>query len=208
LIRADRVLKISSMATNKLGVNLAFVCIVAVLALTAATAYYHNSGPPAVNIGSMAPPSGGSLPANHPDIEISKKIAALENLIAREANNPEYQTQLANLYYDSGQYEKAAAHYQKSLDLRPGDPNVETDLAVSLHYNGQDDKALEILNRVLAHSPGFSQALFNKGIILITAMKDVNGGIRVWEELMRSDPEFARKAELEKKIREVKESIR
>jgi tetratricopeptide (TPR) repeat protein len=196
------------MATNKLGVNVAFICILSVLALTAATAYYHNSSPPEVKTSSMAPPSGAALPENHPDIESSKKIAALENLIAREPNNPEYQTQIANLYYDSGQYEKAAEHYQKSLDLRPGDPNVETDLAVSLHYNSQDDKALEILNKVLAHSPGFSQALFNKGIILITAKKDVNGGIRVWEELMRTDPEFARKADLEKKINAIKESVR
>jgi tetratricopeptide (TPR) repeat protein len=196
------------MATNKLGVNIAFIGILLVLALTAATSYYLNSSPPAAKTGAPEPPSSTSLPPNHPDMEISKKIAALENLISQDPNNANYQTQIANLFYDSGQYEKAAEHYQKSLNLHPGDPNVETDLAVSLHYCSQDDKALEILDKVLAHSPGFSQALFNKGIILITAKKDVNAGIQIWQELMRLDPEFARKAELEKKINTIKESIR
>jgi tetratricopeptide (TPR) repeat protein len=196
------------MATQRLFVNLAFVCVISVLALTAATSYYLNLNHPVVKPGSMEPQSGSPLPANHPDIEVSKRIAALEDLVAREPENPGYQTQIANLYYDSGQYEKAAEHYQKSLALRPGDPAVETDLAVSLHYSGQDDKAIEILDKVLAHSPGFSQALFNKGIILITVKKDLNAGLDVWNELMRTDPEFARKAELEKKIKTIRETLR
>ena len=91
---------------------------------------------------------------------------------------------------------------------KPGDANVETDLAVCLHYLVQDDKALEILDRVLAYRPGFSQALFNKGTILINGKKNVKAGIDVWENLLRTNPDFARKSELEQRIGKLKGSIR
>jgi tetratricopeptide (TPR) repeat protein len=102
--------------------------------------------------------------------------------------NPEYHTQIANLYYDGALYEKAAAHYQQSLKIRPQDPSVETDLATCYHYLGLDDKALEILDKVLRYSPDFSQAKFNKGIVLVNGKKNIKSGISVWEELLRSDP--------------------
>lgn len=156
-----------------------------------------------------AVPSGStSLPANHPNIDISKQVAELSEMTARDPQNPQFQTQIANLYFDTGQYDKASGYYQRSLALRPGDPNVETDLAVCLHYSGQDDKALETLDKVLSYSPNFSQALFNKGVILINAKNDIKAGIRVWEDLLRTDPDFARKAELEQRINKLKESIR
>lgn len=132
----------------------------------------------------------------------------LNQMIARDPNNPEFRTQLANLYYDMGQYETAADHYRRSLDLRPANPGVETDLAACLHYLGQDDKALEMLDKVLGYSPGFSQAMFNKGIILINGKRDVNAGIRVWEDLLRIHPDFAQKDELEQRIDQFKKSIR
>lgn len=207
LIHEECLPKIRSMATGKFGVNLAFACIVSVLAVTAAIGFYGNSHTPAVS-GNAATQSGGRLPKDHPDIDVAQRIAALGAKIAQDPNNVEYQTQIANLYYDSRQYEKAIEHYRRSLKLRPEDPNVETDLAVSLHYAGRDDEALEALNRVLSYSPGFSQALFNKGIILINAKKDVNTAIRLWEELLRRDPDFAREAELEQRIKILKESIR
>jgi tetratricopeptide (TPR) repeat protein len=115
---------------------------------------------------------------------------------------------LANLYYDNGEYEKAAAAYQESLNLHPQDPGVETDLATCYYNLGQEDKALEILDRVLKYRPGFSQAMFNKGIVLISGKKDIKGGIAIWEELLRLDPVFAQKAELEQKIHQLKASVK
>ena len=196
------------MAFNKFGVNIAFACIVLALAVTAATSFYINSKQPAAQTGAMEAPASGTMPADHPKIDISKQVAELSERFARDPQNPEYPAQIANLYYDTGQYETAADYYQRSLKLRPGDPNIETDLAVCFHYTGQDDKALETLDSVLSYSPSFSQALFNKGIILIHAKSDTKEGIRVWEELLRKDPDFARKAELEQKINKLKESIR
>lgn len=195
------------MAFSKISVNLIFALVVSVLALTAATFIYINFGRPAIQPAAMKRSSDNPLPESHPDIDVAQKLAALNQMSARDPENPEYPIQIANLYYDLGQYDRAADYYQRGLNLRSGDPNAETDLAVCMHYLGQDDKALETLDRVLKYSPGFSQALFNKGIILISGKKDIKSGISVWEELLRTNPDFPQKAELEQRINKLKGSI-
>ena len=146
------------------------------------------------------------MPANNPPIDAAERLAALEKMSAQDPQNPDHQTQVANLYYDLGQYEKAADFYERSLKLRPKDPNAETDLAVCLHYIGQSDKALETLDAVLGYSPGFVQAMFNKGVILASAKKDTKGAINIWEDLLRSNPNYPQRSELEQRIRQLKGS--
>jgi tetratricopeptide (TPR) repeat protein len=196
------------MALSKSGVNIFFACIVAALALTAATFIYVKSNEQAAQPPASQETPGNALPANHPPIDTAQRVAALEKMIAADPRNPEYPTQVGNLYYDAGQYEKAIGYYQKSLDLKPRDPNVETDLAACLHYIGQDDRALETLDKVLKYSPGFAQAMYNKGVILVSGKKSIESGIKVWEDLLRSNPNYPQRAELEQKINQLKSEIR
>jgi len=182
-----------------------FGIIAAALGITAGTAIYVNSNQPAVR---KRPADNPQLPDKQPPVDSAGRIAALEQLIAREPQNADYPAQTANLYYDLGQYDKAADYYQRSLNIRPRDPNVETDLATCFHYLGQDNKALEILNNVLSYNPRFVQAKFNKGIVLVEGKKDIKGGIAVWEDLLHSEPAYSQKAELEQRIQQLKASIR
>ena len=193
------------MASGKFGVNLIFACVAALLALTAATFYSKSIGT-GNRLAAVPEPSGGAMPQGSSSGDIAKRLADLEQLAGKDPQNPEYPGQIANIYYDLGQYDKALNFYRRSLTLRPGDPNVETDLATCYHYLGQDDKALETLDKVLEYAPGFSQAMFNKGIVLINGKKNVQGGIKVWEDLLRSNPDFPHKAELEERIGQLKGS--
>ncbi len=196
------------MALSKSGVNILFACIVAALALTAATFVYVNSEKPVTQPPASEAPPGSAMPENHPPIDMAQRVTALEQMVAADPRNPEYPIQIANLYYDAGQYDKAVGYYQKSLKLKPNDPNVETDLAACFHYLGKDDQALETLDKVLEYKPGFSQAMYNKGIILIGAKKDIKRGIKVWEDMLRSNPDYPQKAELEQKINQLKSGMK
>jgi tetratricopeptide (TPR) repeat protein len=188
------------MPLKKLYVNLIFALLVLALGATAAGSLIvmrsKNSAAPN--------PSGSRLPQDHPPIDMSKEVMELEQLSAQNPKSADYRTQIGNIYYDRGQYDKAVVYYQQSLDLHPRNPNVETDLAACFHYLGQDDKALDILNKVLEYSPDFAEAMFNKGIVLISGKKDVKGGILVWENLLRSNPEYPRRVELQKSIDQLK----
>jgi cytochrome c-type biogenesis protein CcmH/NrfG len=189
------------MVSSRLITNLVFACVVALLALTAAIFIRTNSKQP-------VPVQEAPGSRMEETVDVAKKAADLERLAGENPQNPDYLTQIGNLYYDSGQYEKAVDFYQRSLSIRPQDPNVETDLATCFHYSGQDDKALEILNKVLEYNPGFSHAMFNKGIVLIDGKKNTIDGIAAWEDLLRSDPNSPHKAEIEERIRRARESVR
>jgi tetratricopeptide (TPR) repeat protein len=189
------------MGSSRFFTNLIFGGIAVFLALTAAISFYTASKQPVTDRKATDSPKQETA-------DMAKRVADLKRLAAENPQNPDYLAQIGNLYYDAGQYEKAVDCYQRSLSIHPQDPSVETDLATCYHYLNQEDKALEILNRVLEYSPHFSQAMFNKGIVLIYGKKNATEGIGVWEDLLRSDPSFAHKAEIEEKIRQLKESAR
>lgn len=178
--------------------------IVALNGLTAVIFIYRNSNKPEI----QAQASESQLPEKRPPLDLANRIDALGKLAAQDPQNPDYPAQIGNLYYDAGEYGKAIDFYQRSLNIRPRDPNVETDLASCFHYLGQDDKAIETLDNVLSYSPGFAQAKFNKGIVLVEGKKDVKNGIAVWEDLLRSDPSYNQRAELERRIQQLRASAR
>lgn len=192
------------MALSRSTINFAFACLTIALALTAGVFVYLNFVRSDVAPAAKHGPAEAAMPENHPPADAAAQLAALEQMSAKDPENPEHQTRVANLYYDLDQYGKAADFYERSLKLRPNDPNVETDLAVCFHYLGQDDKALATLDKVLGYSPGFAQAMFNKGVILANAKKDINGAIAIWEDLLRTNPDYAQKPELEQRIRQLK----
>jgi tetratricopeptide (TPR) repeat protein len=133
----------------------------------------------------------------------NSKHPAVEN-----SQDPDRLAQMGNSYYDSGQFLKAIDYYRQSLSVRPRDPNVETDLAICYHNLGQEDRALEILNKVLEYSPGFAQAMYNKGIILIYGKQNVNDGIAAWEKLLQADPNSPHRLKIEETILQLSKSSR
>jgi tetratricopeptide (TPR) repeat protein len=194
------------MDSTKFRINLLLAGCAVLLALTAIISAYNK-----VNQQQDHPTPASELPNSSPSAdssasEVANQLTHLEQLFAENPGNPDYATQIANLHYDHGDYEKAADYYQKSLSIRPQDPNVETDLATCYHYLGQNDKALETLDKVIKYRPEFSQAKYNKGMVLVNGKKDIKGGISVWEDLLRSDPGFPHREELEQKIRQLKGS--
>ena len=193
-----------SMPLNRFRVNLIFAFAVLVLAITAVSYMIATrSNNPA------APDSSSSqAPKDLPDINMSKDLVDLEQLSAQNPGNADYKTQIGNIYYDMRQYDKAVVYYQQSLDLHPRNPNVETDMVVCFHYLGQEDRALEALNKVLGYSPDFPEAMYNKGIVLVSGKKDIKGGILVWENLLQSNPQYPKRAELQQSIDHLKSTIK
>lgn len=65
-------------------------------------------------------------------------------------------------------FRSAAEVYTAAWKKQPGDPNVGTDLAVSLFYSRHHDEAMRQVNLVLKDAPDFQPAHLNKGIFLKT----------------------------------------
>jgi cytochrome c-type biogenesis protein CcmH/NrfG len=196
------------MAMTKRAVNLLLAGIVVILATVAAYSVYMKLEHPVVRAPLVPNAASSEISENRAAEAAADRLAALEEMILKDPQNAQIRTQLGNVYYDLGQYRKAIDAYQESLKLQPNDPNVETDEATCYHYLGQHDKALEILDKVLAYRPNFSQAMFNKGVVLIKGNDKIQDGIAVWETLLRTNPDFPQKAEVENMISRLRQSAK
>jgi tetratricopeptide (TPR) repeat protein len=91
-----------------------------------------------------------------------------------------------NRAYDTGDYAAAIRYYEQALSWRERDPAVLTDLGTAYFYRtpSDPDRAIAYYDRALAVSPGFRNALFNKGIVLLSGKRDPAGASASWEQLL------------------------
>ncbi len=65
---------------------------------------------------------------------------------------------------------------------------VITDLGVMYRRNKQPEKAIKAFEKAISLDPSFETARFNKGVVLLHDLNDVQGGIQAWEELVEQNP--------------------
>jgi len=117
-----------------------------------------------------------AMPPGHPpvegaagpavDQEFLDQVRALQSMLVDDPANFDVLAGLGNLYFDHSRWAEAETWYRKALEVRPGDPNVLTDLAVAIRNQGKGEQALAILDQVLEMYPEHWQALYNRIVVL------------------------------------------
>lgn len=115
-------------------------------------------------------------------------IAHLEQEVTASPEKFQSWTQLGNLYYDTGQYEKAVKAYERSLELHSGDANIWTDLGVMYRRTGSPQKAIEAFDKAIAMDPTHQTSRLNKGIVLMYDLNDTAGAVESLENLLKINP--------------------
>ena len=131
-------------------------------------------------------PAPKQQPAARPDL--SQEIAALELQTAQNPSDAASWTQLGNLYFDTDQYIKAIKAYKKSLELNPQNANVWTDMGVMYRRNKQPLEAIKAFDRAIEIDPRHEVSRFNKGIVLLHDLNDLENAIQAWEDLLKINP--------------------
>lgn len=122
-------------------------------------------------------------------VESAAQIFELEKMIKMKPDDVATWTKLGNLYFDTGNHQKAITAYTTSLALNPNNANVMTDLGVMYRRSGQPKKAIESFDKAAKIDPEHETALFNKGIVLMHDLNDLDGAINSWEELVKINPD-------------------
>ena len=130
----------------------------------------------------------GMPQANAPSPDIAGQIPILERETAMNPDNVGAWTQLGNLYFDTGQFQKAIDAYKKSLALNPNNADVWTDMGVMYRRNGQPLEAIQAFDKAVAVDPGHEVSRFNKGIVLMHDLEDSKSAIQAWNELVEMNP--------------------
>jgi len=132
---------------------------------------------------------------------------AAQPLLAKlQANPQDFETlrQLGNLYYDGQAFPQAIEYYNKALTVDPKNPDVLTDLGTAYWYSGDPDKALADFGKSLAIRPNHPGTLFNEGIVMWQGKKDPKGAVVVWEQLLKTNPNYEQKEQVQMLIERAK----
>jgi cytochrome c-type biogenesis protein CcmH/NrfG len=170
---------------------------------------FRGSASPAATTAADATPQvqGTSSKRNDAEAQAAVAQAAAPLLGAIEKNPQDYDSlvKLGNVYYDGQQYQTAIGYYQRALKIHPENADVRTDMGTALWYAGDADKALETMEASLKYQPGHPQTLFNLGWIRWQGKGDPKGAIEAWQQLLKANPDYPQKPQVEQYIAKAKE---
>lgn len=128
-------------------------------------------------------------PRQAPGPDYSLQISELKRRLQSNPNDVGLLVQLGNTYFDSNMYPESIEAYEKSLALRPGDPNVLTDLGVMYRRNGRSDEAVKRFRIAAQADPMHFQSRMNLGVVLFYDFNDGIGAREALEEVLKIYPQ-------------------
>ena len=130
-------------------------------------------------------PGGGQGPIASPDDDaLRERLAALGYV---DGESPNARRNLAQVYVERGEFEKAVAEYRRALELRPKSPRLWNNLGmVYLRMEAYAD-AIAPLNRALELEPDFEPALSNLAVAY-THLGRLEEAGRVMERVVEIEP--------------------
>ena len=155
------------------------------------------SGDQAGNAPAEQPPfaagGGGSAPAGAP---MMAEVRDLEARIEKDPKDTDALRRLGDLNFDISNWQKARDLYSRYLEVRPGDPDVMTDLGVTYRGLKEFDRALELFDRVGKAAPDHWQSRYNEVVVLAFDLNKVDAARQVLAELQRMQPNNQKVSEL------------
>lgn len=132
------------------------------------------------------------------------QAAPLMAKLKSDPENAEILTAIGNLYYDAQQYPAAVDYYTRALRVKPADAAVRTDMGTGFWFMGNADRAITEFEKALTYVPDNPNTLFNLGLVKWKGKRDGAGAAAAWERLLKIDPNYEQKAQVEQMLAEVK----
>ena len=130
-----------------------------------------------------------------------------EPLLAELKNKPNDAALLAKIagfYLLARQYGTAQQYYERSVAINGTDADVLEHLSGCYYYQGDIDKAISTLQRALKVQPDHPQSLYILGVILWQEKSDPKAAIATWEQLLKTNPNYSNRAQVEQMIARAK----
>jgi cytochrome c-type biogenesis protein CcmH/NrfG len=136
---------------------------------------------------------------------LAQAAAPLIEAVNKDPKDFDSLVKLANLYYDGQQFPAAIQYYERALVIHPDNPDVRTDMGTAYWYTGNAEKALAAMEASLKYRPGHPQTLFNLGWVRWQGKQDPKGAIEAWQQLLKANPDYPEKQQVEQYIAKAKE---
>jgi cytochrome c-type biogenesis protein CcmH/NrfG len=129
-----------------------------------------------------------------------------EPLLAQLQKHPDdvaLLTKIGQTYFYGRQFSTSAEYYERAARVKP-DAEILTSLGAIYHHAGDDNKAIDSLNRALEIDPNFDGALFNLGMLKWQSQSDPEAAISAWGKLLKAHPKHPKRANVEALITQAK----
>jgi tetratricopeptide (TPR) repeat protein len=133
---------------------------------------------------------GMNLPEGHPPLEDAATIKALLDQAAQNPTDPRPLLDLANIYYNLRQFDRAANWYEKELALDPKNVNARTDLGTAYFNLGRSQDALKEYQESLKIDPTHEPTMFNTIIVYLEGTRNLAAARAAWERLYKRNPNY------------------
>lgn len=128
--------------------------------------------------------AGGVAPSVEVAAAFDDRVRTLESHVASAPENRELRLALARLLHDGHREREAVEHYQRALEMDPGDAQVHYDLAAAWVALGELDHAEAVLRARLDAVPDDAVAMYDLGAV--RANKGDTGAAAQWWRRARS----------------------
>ncbi|HTT22774.1 MAG TPA: tetratricopeptide repeat protein [Candidatus Sulfotelmatobacter sp.] len=147
------------------------------------------------------------VPSDNAQVQaaLQQSVAPLLDTINRNPTDYYALVKVGDLYYDAQQFQNAIQYYERALAIHPESPDVRTDMGTAYWYAGNAERALAELETSLKYKPGHPQTLFNLGWIKWQGKADPKGAIEAWQKLLKTNPDYPQKQQVEQYIAKAKE---
>jgi len=171
----------------------------------------HPRKPALANAPQTAISAMNGMPSSMPSPEQLKQMAdkQLEPMLAalqKDPSNPDLLAQIATVYLHTQQFAAAADYYGRAVKVKPtADGYVK--LGGAYLHAGSPDQTLDALNHALQLDPKSADALFNLGMLKWRVKNDPKGAVDAWQRLIKANPNFPQRTEVEKMIAQAKQHM-
>lgn len=107
----------------------------------------------------------GSGPVNAPVMQ--QRLETMRAAMDENPDNAQGWLEVANMAYDLRRWDVASEAYERYLELDPDNPDIMSDLAVSLHGAGRSEEALAKFDEAQSVATDHWQSLFNEVVVLL-----------------------------------------
>jgi cytochrome c-type biogenesis protein CcmH/NrfG len=170
-----------------------------------------NAMPASAAQNAATPGMGGQRPQITLDQMKQMADKQAEPLLAKlkdDPKNADLLIQIGGIYFSTHQFQEAADYFSRSLEVKPKNIAIRTQLASCLYYAGDADGAIKQLAQATTDDPKDANSLFNLGYIRWQAKKDSQGALAAWAQLLKTNPQLepAKKAQVEKLMADVRQA--
>lgn len=155
-------------------------------------------------------PAGTGSTSNQPtpaqlQAMLEQSAAPLLSAVEKDPKDFDNLVKLGNLYYDGKQYPQSVQYYDRALKVHPDNADVRTDLGTAYWYMGNADQAITEFKKSLSVRPDHPGTLFNLGVVKWQGKFDPAGAVQAWEELLKRNPNYPQRKQVEDFIAKAKQ---